>query len=686
MKVNVKIDNEFKALMPELSKEEHQQLESNLLDYGCRDPLVLWGNILIDGYNRHGICTKYNLTYATTTVDLKSRKDALTWIITNQLGRRNLNLYQRSVLALKLKDEVSARAKQNQRRGGKGSQKSAEAKNAGIDTRQELAKIAEVSHDTISKVEVIEREATDELKAKLSAGDISLNKAYASLKGKKPSPKKKPPVRADDDNPNKELSAVLKDTLCKLRKLKGIFENGKPKISPENKKMIKTLAATPSSFPSLTACEPAIKPKEGVDVQIARDLLLKAVMEAGAPALSQTAQRDMSNLAPLIQSIDLNIGKDLVVRSACDVINARVTVSALKPSSAVVTKPVHVLVPAKALRDWLKVQPEDAVIEIIYSKRATPRILNDADPDQFALYLVGEVRFTARASTGVCSDLCMESYNPEQVRAAGYDMATASKLVDIRASEFEKAVRNVAFAACDSRIDKVMDKICVQVLDGELIFLTTNAVVACSQRVVSDAVTIHSDTSFLIPVEVADVIRRSSSPDEILKFSYDKRNSRIYVSSPDYERGWRCYGAEPGGKAVSEFPNVRMLLEKEYKHLAVFDKIDIRKTLTELVKLNKEARFLFEEGRGEVQVEVVHYPDDYTPETKYFTIPCSKPDTAVSMLLHVKHLLQAVRVIKSKKIQILLPENERSIKVSGSEDDSYSCFTMRRDAPTKEAG
>lgn len=61
--------------------------------------------------------------------------------------------YDRSLLALKLKSLYEAKAKENQiRKPESVSQISAEQK---IDTRENLAKIAGVSHDTIHKVSVI---------------------------------------------------------------------------------------------------------------------------------------------------------------------------------------------------------------------------------------------------------------------------------------------------------------------------------------------------------------------------------------------------------------------------------------------------------------------------------------------------------------------------------------------------
>ena len=47
-----------------------------------------------------------------------------------------------------------------------------------IDTKKEIAKIAGVSHDTIARVEKIEKQATPEIKAQVKSGEISINQAY----------------------------------------------------------------------------------------------------------------------------------------------------------------------------------------------------------------------------------------------------------------------------------------------------------------------------------------------------------------------------------------------------------------------------------------------------------------------------------------------------------------------------
>ena len=45
-KMNIVIDEEFRKLIPPLTPEEFAGLKQSLMSEGCRDPLVLWGDIL----------------------------------------------------------------------------------------------------------------------------------------------------------------------------------------------------------------------------------------------------------------------------------------------------------------------------------------------------------------------------------------------------------------------------------------------------------------------------------------------------------------------------------------------------------------------------------------------------------------------------------------------------------------
>jgi N6-adenosine-specific RNA methylase IME4 len=179
-KMELKIDVEFKKLIPKLTDDEFNQLEKNILDDGIRDKIIIWQDTIIDGHNRYKLAQKHNLDFETDEMDFDDRNDVKIWIIKNQFGRRNISNYDRSRLVLELEPLISAKAKEKQRdAGGAVHQKSDKAV---IDTKKELAAVAGVSHDTIAKVKKIEQKATPEIKRKLSIGDLSINEAYQDIK------------------------------------------------------------------------------------------------------------------------------------------------------------------------------------------------------------------------------------------------------------------------------------------------------------------------------------------------------------------------------------------------------------------------------------------------------------------------------------------------------------------------
>lgn len=182
----MKVNEEFRKLIPALSNEEFTQLERNCLQDGIRDAIVVWNDTIIDGHNRYEIAKKHGLEFRTESKQFDTEGEVKEWMIMHQFGRRNLSNYQRSILALELEDVFKAKAKENQVLSG-GDKKSLCLTSdkpilERVDTKKELAKIANVGHDTIAKVKVIEAKAPEEVKQELKAGRMSINEAYKGIK------------------------------------------------------------------------------------------------------------------------------------------------------------------------------------------------------------------------------------------------------------------------------------------------------------------------------------------------------------------------------------------------------------------------------------------------------------------------------------------------------------------------
>lgn len=107
-----KIDPEFSSLIPPLTPEEYSGLEQSILSEGCRDAIILWDNIIIDGHNRYKICKEHNIPFRTETKDFESREDVILWMFRNQLSRRNLNDFQRIEIVRRYEHTVRAQAEQ----------------------------------------------------------------------------------------------------------------------------------------------------------------------------------------------------------------------------------------------------------------------------------------------------------------------------------------------------------------------------------------------------------------------------------------------------------------------------------------------------------------------------------------------------------------------------------------------
>lgn len=89
-------------------------------------------------------------------------------------------------MALKLEPLIAAKAKANLSAGGgdrkSPSPKSAKAVSEPINTREQLAKTAGLSHDTIAKAKLIAEHADEATKERLRKNDISIHRVAKEIK------------------------------------------------------------------------------------------------------------------------------------------------------------------------------------------------------------------------------------------------------------------------------------------------------------------------------------------------------------------------------------------------------------------------------------------------------------------------------------------------------------------------
>jgi N6-adenosine-specific RNA methylase IME4 len=184
--VRLKIDPEFQELIPPLNPQESEGLERSLCEEGCRDPIVTWRGIVIDGHHRYRLCRKHNIQFMMVEKDFPNRDEAKIWIIKNQFARRNITDFTRCILALEVEPLLAAQARERQREGGRHKlpQKHASPLSESGETRDAVAQLAGVSHDTIRKAKLILEKASEEEKAELGKSDsrLTIHALYLRLR------------------------------------------------------------------------------------------------------------------------------------------------------------------------------------------------------------------------------------------------------------------------------------------------------------------------------------------------------------------------------------------------------------------------------------------------------------------------------------------------------------------------
>jgi len=196
------INPEFQNLIPSLNLEELSSLEASLKHEGCRDPLVVWNNTIIDGHHRYAICTKHGISFdVVEKSELETELDVKLWMINNQFSRRNLPTETRLALAYRFKEFEADKAKERMQ-----ATQFKEVDNTASTvlytpqindrdiievskgkTLEVIAQKAGVSTRTVEQYDAIQRKGTEEQKAKVAEGKSSINKVYTEIKQAKQS-------------------------------------------------------------------------------------------------------------------------------------------------------------------------------------------------------------------------------------------------------------------------------------------------------------------------------------------------------------------------------------------------------------------------------------------------------------------------------------------------------------------
>lgn len=205
--MNIVVHPELQTYIDPLTADERDALERSLLAEGCRDALVLWGDVLVDGHNRYALCLKHGLPFQTTQhPHFRSLDDVRLWMIDQHLGRRSISDFQRGSLALRKREIIAAQRAGRLQATPVGAVGAVGADDTGriglppegaaaastvsepaplppvpapLDSREALARAARLSAHQVVMIEKIQRHAAPEVVAAVKAGALSISAAAA---------------------------------------------------------------------------------------------------------------------------------------------------------------------------------------------------------------------------------------------------------------------------------------------------------------------------------------------------------------------------------------------------------------------------------------------------------------------------------------------------------------------------
>ena len=170
--------SEMAELLPPLTGEQLAALEADILKNGCYSPVIVNEDmVVIDGHNRQRLCEQHGLPYQMAVFSFEDLLEAKQWALDTQKGRRNLDKWELGKIALRLKPDIEARARENM---GTRTDLSATLPKGSepVDTRRELADAVGLGERTMGKVMQIDEHAPAAVKEALDSGDLSINQGY----------------------------------------------------------------------------------------------------------------------------------------------------------------------------------------------------------------------------------------------------------------------------------------------------------------------------------------------------------------------------------------------------------------------------------------------------------------------------------------------------------------------------
>lgn len=282
----ITINPSYGGLVHPLTENEYLDLKQSMAESGQFVPIIVnTKGIILDGHHRWKICRELSIKPKITTKDFESPLFEKLFVIDCNLKRRHLNSYQKGVLTLKKKPIYEEIAKKNMFLGGRGDKILTPLNRVNGKLGGEVG----ISHETIRKIEIIQKKASEEDKQKLLSGQKTISKIYRKIQ---------------KEEKRQELMMMPTAALPKnLKLILGNFETLSKKI--------------PDNSISLIFTDP-LYGAEGLPLYEKLGILANRVLQEGGSLVTYTGQFHLNTVFKLLESNGLKYWWTICVKHAED--------------------------------------------------------------------------------------------------------------------------------------------------------------------------------------------------------------------------------------------------------------------------------------------------------------------------------------------------------------------------------
>lgn len=80
MNLSLKVEGTFQRLSIPAKEEQQSLLEKSLRKNGCREPIITWNGMILDGYKRYRYCMEEGIELSVEERDFDSQEEAISWV------------------------------------------------------------------------------------------------------------------------------------------------------------------------------------------------------------------------------------------------------------------------------------------------------------------------------------------------------------------------------------------------------------------------------------------------------------------------------------------------------------------------------------------------------------------------------------------------------------------------------